>query len=97
MIAISEPPILLAHWYWRCAERKLYSGRIGDAVLDFKRVLGDLERAKITSQDECTRCCIQKQIEFHQRRISLLTLYNSPVETDEDSLLSEEGIASSQG
>ena len=88
MIVISETPILLAHRHWRCAERKLYTGRREDAMIELKTAIRELEKAMEISQDSCTRCCIQKQIEFHKRRVNLLTTYNSSVETDDPHLLS---------
>ena len=97
MITISETPILLAHWHWRCAERKLYTGLKADAMVELNTVIRELEKAMQISQDSRAKSCIQKQIEFHQRRVNLLSAYYPTAETEGDDLLSEEGTTFSQG
>ncbi|KAI6650969.1 hypothetical protein LOD99_5808 [Oopsacas minuta] len=92
MNAIADTPINSAHVHWRLAESKLYTGQQKQSLCEFNTVIELLERAKLHSQDGQSICCINKQIEFHKRRIHLLASFHTNAEIDDNNSLNEDGF-----
>ena len=84
MYAIADTPLNSAHLHWRLAERSLRTQQLAQSLRFFHTVIEQLERAKILSQDRQTISCLDKQIEFHRRRIDLLTADDCTEDTDGD-------------
>ena len=84
MYAIADTPLNAAHLNWRLAERNLLTQQLALSLKYFRTVIEQLERAKLLSQDRQTISCLDKQIEFHRRRVDLLTADNCPEDGDED-------------